>query len=168
MRGEPARCQEVAEALPRIVDGTRRADRALSRHVERCLPCQAELARYRRMLRLLHQLREQRPPLPPGALDSMLAGIEARAGHHMVRSALGGRGRWVTGLVAAGALLAAGAAAVVATGLRDRRRGRSLPGTAAAAGAARIGALLTWPDGPSGYGPPAKATAAALRAAEGQ
>ncbi|HUO48164.1 MAG TPA: hypothetical protein VMU09_04950 [Acidimicrobiales bacterium] len=55
------------------------ADRHAVRHVQTCLRCQAELARYRRMQRLLGHLRAEHPPLPPGAVGSALAAIEERA-----------------------------------------------------------------------------------------
>jgi len=95
-------CDAVAEALPRLLEGSGRAERQLVRHVETCLRCQAELARYRRMQRLLGRLRAQHPPLPPNALGSVLAAAEERAGQEAVRAALRGR-RLV---LAAAALLA--------------------------------------------------------------
>ncbi len=164
MRSEPVTCAGVADAMPRILDGTRRTDRAVVRHVETCLRCQAELARYRRMLRLLHQLRDQRPELAPGALGSVLAGIEVRAGQRAVRSIMGGRRGIAAGLAVAGALCAVGAGALAAHLVRGRER--TARGLGARVG--RPGALLTLPNGPSGFGLPGKAAAAALGAAEGQ
>jgi hypothetical protein len=69
------------------------------------------MAEYRTMLRLLEQLRAQQPPLPPGALGTILAAIEERAGREVARSALRGRR---AALVGAGALAAMGTAAAVA------------------------------------------------------
>lgn len=123
MRAETVACAAVAEALPRIVDGRRRGDRALARHAGQCLTCQAELARYRRMLRLLHQLRDQRAALPAGALQQLVSGMELRAGHHLALAALVPRRRGpglVGAALAAGALVVAGGAAVVGS--------RSAPG----------------------------------------
>jgi hypothetical protein len=111
VRSDAQPCDEVAEALPCLLDGTQRADRSVVRHVGSCLRCQAEMAKYRGMLRLLEQLRAQHPPLPPGALGSVLAAIEERAGQEVARSALLGRR---AALVSAGALAAMGTAAAVA------------------------------------------------------
>ena len=119
-------CEAVAEALPRLLDGSVRADRQLVRHVQTCLRCQAELARYRRLLRLLGQMRDQHPALPPGALGSALAAVEDRAGQELVRSAL--RGRRLA-LVGAGAL-AAGAAVAAAALLAGRGRSTRAAGAA--------------------------------------
>ena len=55
-----------------------RASRALVAHVESCLRCQAELARYRRLVRLLHQLQAHDIELPAGLLGDVLD--RARAG----------------------------------------------------------------------------------------
>jgi predicted anti-sigma-YlaC factor YlaD len=115
-------CAAVATALPRLVDGPTRADRAVVRHVGQCLRCQAELAKYRRMLRLLHQLRDQRPPLPAGALESLLSGLEARAGARAARSSLGGR-RLAVGVATVSVAVGAGVAGVVAGTAWARRRG---------------------------------------------
>lgn len=123
MRADTVDCGVVADAMARIVDGSDRADRALVCHVERCLRCQAELARYRRMLRLLHQLRDQRPPVGPGALQQALAGIEARAGTRVVQLALERRSGAQVWLVAAG--VAATALAAVAVGAALAGDGRT-------------------------------------------
>ena len=40
-------CEEVTALLPAMVDGEHDADPAVALHVETCLRCQAELARYR-------------------------------------------------------------------------------------------------------------------------
>jgi len=112
----------VAKALPRVLDGTRRADRPVVRHVETCLRCQAEMAKYRRMLRLLEQLRAQHPPMPPGVLGSFLATLEERAGQEAVRSALDGRRVVLVGGVA---VVAVGTAATVVLAVGRGRSARS-------------------------------------------
>ncbi len=125
----PARCDDVAEALPAILDGHSRADAApaLVDHVESCLRCQAELARYRRLLRMLAQLRAERPELPPGFVSGVLDALGEAAERRAIRSALSGRRvAYAAGLVAA-ALAAAGL--VLA--------GRARPGRAARAGSAQ-------------------------------
>lgn len=106
------RCEEVADALPAIMDGTETADRRVVRHVDSCLRCQAELAQYRKLLRALHQLRVQQPEAPVGMVGEILGGIERAGEKRAIRSALTGRRvAYIAGLgVAVGA---AGAAGVV-------------------------------------------------------
>lgn len=126
MRGELVRCSAVAEVLPTIVDGSRRVDGLVVRHVERCLTCQAEVARYRRMLRLLHQMREERQAPAAGPGPSLPAAAGARAGHQVVRSVPGaGSHPWARGVrgagAAAGALAGLGTVALVAVARHGRR-----------------------------------------------
>ena len=67
------RCDELADLLPAVADGTAVADRAARRHVERCLRCQAELVQYRKLLRALHTLRTEVLEPAPGLLPEILA-----------------------------------------------------------------------------------------------
>jgi len=118
-------CAEVAELLPAAVDGgveRRRLDRRVTRHVEQCLRCQAELAGYRRLLRALHELRTEVLLPPPGAVAGCLAAL-AGAGERRAGAALlsGHRGAYVGGLAVAATAAGAGAALVLAT--RKRRAG---------------------------------------------
>ena len=112
----PTPCDDVAESLAGVVDGTTVLDRRATRHVTACLRCQAELAHYRRLLRTLHQMREQ-PVRVPGDLHALiLARLDAVA--------VGRTGPWArrvayAGAVAATAAGAAGAIALVAS--RNRR-----------------------------------------------
>lgn len=53
----PGRCDLVAALLPSMDSAPWPADRFAAHHVARCLRCQAEAARYRGLLRRLHQLR---------------------------------------------------------------------------------------------------------------
>ena len=98
--GRPARdahscasvsCAEVALVLPSILDGVSSADEVVVRHVGSCLRCQSELARYRKLLRLLDQLRSYRVEPPPGAVADVLGALEAAAQRRVVRSVLTGR-----------------------------------------------------------------------------
>jgi hypothetical protein len=107
----------VAEVLPRLLEEPGRGERHVRRHVQACLRCQAELARYRRLQRLLGQMRTEQPPPPPGALRSALAAIEDRAALEAARTARRARRLAVAG---AGALLAGATTAAVIAG-----RGRS-------------------------------------------
>ncbi len=111
MRPMPAPCEEIAAAMPSMLDGTAAALPGVVSHVERCLRCQAEMARYRTVLRMLQQLRLQRPEMPAGLLSDVLDALESAAKRKAVRSALSGR-RLAFGSVAA-ALVAAGTAACV-------------------------------------------------------
>src|SRR5215475_57919 len=69
----PMRCDEVVALLPTLVDGSATPNIAVEHHVESCLRCQAELARYRRLLRTLHQLRVRFIEPTPGLLGETLA-----------------------------------------------------------------------------------------------
>ena len=114
------RCEEVADALPRILDGSAGPDPVLASHVETCLRCQAELARYRRLLRLLRQLRTETIEPPPGLIGATLRTIESAAERRAIRSALSGRRLAYAGGL--GAALAAGTGVVVVTHRRTLRR----------------------------------------------
>ena len=50
------RCDDVARLLPAAVEQGAAVELSVQRHIESCLRCQAELARYRRMLRGLQLL----------------------------------------------------------------------------------------------------------------
>lgn len=114
-------CDQVADALPGIVDGLEVADIEVQRHVGACIRCQAELVQYRKLLRTLHQLRTELLEPAPGLLPDVLAAIgaagERRAIHHLLN---GRRVAYVGGIAAATAAGAAGA--ILAT--RARRRVR--------------------------------------------
>jgi len=115
-------CDEVAGALPHIVDGTGHADRAMLDHVESCLRCQAELVQYRKLLRTLRALRTEVFDPAPGVLADVLASLEEAGERRAVRSLLTGRrAAYVGGIAAAAAATAAaGGALVIAS--RSRRR----------------------------------------------
>jgi len=65
-------CDEVTALLPALVDGDD-ADPQAALHIETCLRCQAELARYRRLLRTLALLRTRYAEPTPGLLGETLA-----------------------------------------------------------------------------------------------
>nr|MDQ3569598.1 hypothetical protein [Actinomycetota bacterium] len=67
------RCEEVAEILPEVVEGTGGASSKVSAHVESCLRCQAELVQYRKLLRALHHLRTEVLEPAPGTVPGILA-----------------------------------------------------------------------------------------------
>jgi anti-sigma factor RsiW len=113
-------CAEIALVLPSILDGVSSADEVVVQHVGSCLRCQAELARYRKLLRLLNQLRSYRVEPPPGTVADVLDALEAAAQRRVVRSVLSGRR-----LVYVGAF-AAPAAAIIAVTVVHRGRLRRL------------------------------------------
>jgi anti-sigma factor RsiW len=116
------RCEEVALLLPEAVDGNEPVALPVRRHIESCLRCQAELARYRRMLRSLQLLRTQFLEPSPGLLTSTLAAIEAASERQAIRSLLTGRRLAYAGAVG-GARAPPGATAAAVLVRRARRRG---------------------------------------------
>ena len=76
------RCDEVARILPEAVDNGAAVELSVQRHIDTCLRCQAELARYRRMLRGLQLLRTRYLEPAPGLLAQTLVRnrIQAHAG----------------------------------------------------------------------------------------
>jgi hypothetical protein len=124
VRSEPVvRCEDVADLLPAIVDGSAHPDRRVVAHVEGCLRCQAELVQYRRLLRALHHLRTDVLEPAPGVLTGILTHLEQAGERGAVRSILSGRrGAYVGGIAVATA--AAGAAGAIVLVSRGRKRMR--------------------------------------------
>jgi hypothetical protein len=121
-------CNEVRPSLPAILDRSAPASASLVAHVEYCLACQAELGRYKRLLRLCHQLQATDVPVPPGIVADILASIEVVAKRRAIRSVLTGR-RIAYGSAVAGAAVAGGALLAVAI---LRSQGTPTPGARAA------------------------------------
>lgn len=119
------RCEQAAEALPGVADGTVALDDRQRRHVERCLRCQAELAQYRRLLRTLRSLRDQVVEPTPGLLGEVLAALEEAGERQAVRSALSGRRVAYLGGIAAAATAAGAASAIVLVSRQTHRARRS-------------------------------------------
>ena len=119
------RCDEVTALLPGLVDGEAVGFEA-ERHIETCLRCQAELARYRRLLRTLALLRTRYAEPTPGLLGDTLAAITDAAEHGARRTLLSGRRLAYAGAIG-GSALAAGATAAVLIA-RSRKRALSLAG----------------------------------------
>ena len=119
------RCDDVTELLSEVADGSVVLDRPARRHVDRCLRCQAELVQYRKLFRVLHQMRAQGAQPPPGAVGRVLTGIEEAAERGAIRSALAGRRMaYVAGLTAAaGAAATAGVVVVLASRSRGGKVG---------------------------------------------
>ncbi len=121
------RCDEVAVLLPELVDSPDVRHLGVERHVETCLRCQAELARYRRMLRGLRTLRTRYVEPAPGALAQTLAAIEEAAERNALRSLIAGRRITYAGAIG-GTAVAAGAATVAVMVARSRRKSLRLAG----------------------------------------
>ena len=119
------RCDEVTALLPGLVDGEAIGFEA-ERHVETCLRCQAELARYRRLLRTLSMLRSRYAEPTPGLLGDTLAAITDAAESGARRTLLSGRRIAYVGAIG-GTAVAAGAATAVLIA-RSRKRALSLAG----------------------------------------
>jgi hypothetical protein len=118
------RCEDVALLLPEAVEGDAPVALPVQRHVESCLRCQAELARYRRMLRGLQILRREYLEPAPGVLSQTLSALGEASERRAIRSLLTGKRLAYVGAVG-GALAAAGAttAAVLVARARARTRG---------------------------------------------
>lgn len=93
-------------------------DLQAQRHIDSCLACQAEVARYQKMLRALGSLREYHVSTPPGLLEETLAAVD---GGLRLRLMSSGQKAAVAGAVGA---VAAGAAATAV--ILVRRRGLRL------------------------------------------
>jgi anti-sigma factor RsiW len=117
----PTQCEEIAALLPEAVDAADPVALPVRRHIESCLRCQAELARYRRMLRGLQLLRTQYFEPAPGMLAQTLAAITAASERRAVTSTLTKRRLAYAGAVA-GAVAAAGTTTAAVLVARARRR----------------------------------------------
>ena len=114
-------CDDVARLLPEAVEGGAAVELSVQRHIETCLRCQAEVARYRKMLRGLQLLRTRYLEPAPGMLAQTLAALEVAGERHAIRSVLSGRRLAYAGAIG-GAAVAAGAAATAVIVHRARRR----------------------------------------------
>lgn len=111
-------CDDVAALLPELVDSSTR-HLAVERHVETCLVCQAELARYRKLLRALQHLRSRTVEPAPGYLAHTLNALATEGERRAIRSALSGRRLAYAGAIGGTAVAGAATAAVLIA--RSRR-----------------------------------------------
>jgi hypothetical protein len=114
------RFEDVADLLPGLVDGTVRVDEATQAFIESDLRCQAELARYRKLLRTLEQLRTRYLEPSPGLLAATLTALAEEGERRVVHSIVTGKRLAYAG--ALGTAVAAGAAATAVVLARSRRR----------------------------------------------
>jgi anti-sigma factor RsiW len=120
--GSTVTCDDLADVLPGVVDGSAEADRAQRRHVEQCLRCQAELVQHRKLLRAMRSLRTATDDVPPGLLVEILEHVGEAGERSAIRAALTGRRvAYLGGIAAAATAAGAGAAIVIVT---RGRRGR--------------------------------------------
>jgi anti-sigma factor RsiW len=119
-------CEEVTTQLPGMVDGDLRADSEAAIHIETCLRCQAELARYRRLLRTLALLRTRYAEPTPGLLGETLAALTDAAEEGARRTLLSGRRLAYAGAIGGTAVATAATAALLIA--RSRRRALPLAG----------------------------------------
>src|SRR5439155_3824684 len=89
-----------------MVDRTGPIDASVAGHVETCLRCQAELARYKRLLRGLQLLRTQFLEPAPGLLASTLVAVTEASERRAIRSVLSGRRAAYAGAIAAATVAA--------------------------------------------------------------
>ena len=66
-------CESLSLQLAAVADGLSTLPPSTQRHVEYCLRCQAELAQYRKLLKVLTSLRHYHLAPGEGLLDEILA-----------------------------------------------------------------------------------------------
>jgi hypothetical protein len=113
------RCDQVADDLAGVADGSAVLAERQRRHVEQCLRCQADLVHYRRILRMLRSMRTEILEPAPGLLPEVLAHLEQAGERHAIRVMLSGRRVAYLGGIAAAT--AAGAAGALVVASRHRR-----------------------------------------------
>lgn len=116
--GTAVGCDAAAGWLPGLVDDDTDVHPGVVAHVSSCLRCQAEIARYRRLLRLLHQLRGEVLDPPPTSVDEVLEAIAAEGGHRDFRSVVLSRAAAYVG----SAFVATAAASAAGIFVRANRR----------------------------------------------
>lgn len=119
------RCEDASRHLPKVIDGADALPPAVAAHVERCLRCQAESVRYRRVARSMLQLRSQVASPSPSLVREILSRIEAAEASGAARSS---RLRTAAYVAAATAATAAGAAGALVLAARSRRGRLGLAG----------------------------------------
>jgi hypothetical protein len=96
-----------------MAGGDSKGERRIREHVGECLRCQAELARYRRLIRTLKSLHGEDVMPPVDALPALLAEMEASGTAGLGRAA-------IVGAYISGVAVATAAAGVLVW--RSRRR----------------------------------------------
>lgn len=92
-------CQKVIEELALVVDETESPSRVLLAHLDHCDACQAELSHYRRLLRMLADLKSESERLPDGIIADLVGGFSVLAERRALRDLLvRRRGTYLIGL----------------------------------------------------------------------
>jgi anti-sigma factor RsiW len=131
------KCDEVSEQLPALLDAGGTASLEVRQHIEGCLRCQADLVRYRRMLRELREMRTRFLEPSPDALSQTLAALWEAGERRAIRSMVTGRRLAYAGAV--GGIVTTAAVAGVLITLRSRKRAPSV-GSAGAEGSLKASA----------------------------
>lgn len=113
------RCDDLAQVLPGLVDGSATLDRSARRHVDGCLRCQAEMVQYRKLVRGLRSLQGQ-VFHAPGLVGDILAAVASGEVPQRAAASVARRAAYLSGIAAATAAGAAGAI-VLASRARSRR-----------------------------------------------
>lgn len=107
--------EQALAKIPGVVDGSAVLAHKEQHHMEHCTACKAEIMRYRKVLRALHELRTAVIRPAPGLLADVLDGIAEKGEQRALRSIVTGRrAAYVGGLAVAtvagvtGAVLLAG------------------------------------------------------------
>lgn len=115
------RCEQLARVLAASPDAGVVDNERAREHAATCLYCQAELVRYRRLVRGLQSLRIEVVEPAPGLLSDVFDALEAAGERRAVRSLVRGRRVVYAGGVAL--VAATGVALAVVSATRSRRSG---------------------------------------------
>ncbi len=115
-------CDDVVRMLPEAIEHGFAVNLPAQRHIESCLRCQAEVVRYRRMLRGLQMLRTRYLEPSPGLLTQTLAALGEAGERQAVRSLVSGKRVAYVGAIGGATLCAAGAATAAVLVRRSKRR----------------------------------------------
>ena len=84
-------CERYAIEFPAIAGEGESPSYALSRHLDSCPTCRAELARYRGLLQMLSELRVESERLPFGLLSDVIEHLSRAAERRVLRDILARR-----------------------------------------------------------------------------
>ncbi len=121
-------CDDVVRMLPEAIEHGFAVELPAQRHIDACLRCQAEVVRYRRMLRGLQMLRTRYLEPSPGLLTQTLAALGEAGERQAVRSLVSGRRVAYAGAIGGATLCAAGAATAAVLVRRSKRRAMPVAG----------------------------------------
>jgi hypothetical protein len=115
-----APCDRISGHLPAFLDEPGALAPDDRRHVERCLRCQADLARSRRIHRIMAAMRTESVPADPSVIGSVLAGLDSAADRRDRRDRQRVKGRRAASFVGLAAATAAGVGGVLVLATRRR------------------------------------------------